>query len=198
MYIRELTGYKSNQYYQTAKDTFDDEKSSQTNPRIGKLIQFQKYMVDNGFKPLGAPGQAGTAFENPSYPWVFKLFSHDPAYLYFIKYAKQHQDNPNIPKFKGNIMKINQNTFVIRMEKLVRGSGPEFDKVISMLSNLSEIYDVHAMPDYHRLYLQQNYPGLYQAVYDLANRSKYFLDLHRGNIMQRENGELVLMDPIMA
>lgn len=200
MYIRELTGYKTNQHYQQAQDTFKGDLNN-TDKRIGSLVNFQKYLMKNGFTPEGS-GQGGAAFTHPTYPWVFKIFTHDPAYLDFFKYAKQHQNNPAIPKLKGNIIKINDNTFVVRMEKLEKIYDKQNLKVIKFFRNISDLEEwTQAEKLYPTMFdeIKQNYPNFYQVIYDMIhNYPHYVLDMHTGNAMTRvSDGTLVVTDPIV-
>jgi len=201
MHIRELTGYKQNDHYKKSQEIFHGDLSG-VNNRISRLIQFQKYMVDNGFNAVGSPGQGGTAFEHPNYPWVFKIFTHDKAYFDYIQYARQHQNNPLIPKFKGNIIKINDNTFVVRIEKLHRISrNDQYNSLVGIISSIGDKSDIEWFMnnDPSRIQtLRHDYPKIFELMVDLMNTyPSHVLDLHRGNIMQRENGDLVVIDPMV-
>ena len=122
MKLNELTGYKSNQLYQDAKNNFKNQPPSDTSMKLDynrydQFIKWNNYMIAHGFKHLGE-GNFASVYEHPSYPWVFKVFKNDSGYMHFFQYAKANQNNPNLPKIKGNFIKINDNTFAIRLEKL--------------------------------------------------------------------------------
>ena len=124
MNLRELTGYKQHPAFQTAKLTFHDKLDPSDDYygakdlRSSQLRAWSRFMRQHGFEQLGSSGAYGGAYSNRDYPWVFKIFTSDPAYLAFFKYAKQHQNNPNLPQIKGNVIKINDDTFAVRIEKL--------------------------------------------------------------------------------
>jgi hypothetical protein len=200
MNIRELTGYKSNPLYQQAKTDFSGDLSM-PNDRINTLVQFQKYLTTLGFQPMmGSPGQGGTAFEHPNYPWVFKVFTHDPGYVDFINFAKQNQSNPHIIKIKGGLLKINPQTFAVRLEKLQKGSGEDFNRMIKILGHINELSDIDFIDDNHPdwiEYLKTNHPAEFKIVHTLATQfPNHTLDLHRGNILMR-GSTIVFSDPLV-
>lgn len=199
MKIRELTGYKSNQMYQQSQDFFGGDLTS-PNTRIKTLINFQKYMMSQGFKSMiGSPGSYAVAFEKDDYPWVFKVFTHDPSYLNYFKFAKQNQSNPHVIKIKGGLFKINENTFVVRLEKLRKGYGYDFNRLIKILNRLYELEDFEYLKnnfpeDFD--YFKQYHSSLFDLVHTLAVKiPDARLDLHRGNVMMRGD-TIVLSDPL--
>ena len=128
MRIEELSGYRDNEYMQGAKDIFkqrpdvvdplDPNKSSLEYAPYYQMGEFGKFLATKGFKQLGAGAFAGV-WEHPSYPWVFKVFKNDEAYKTYFAWCRKKQGNPNVPKIKGGLIKINDETFAIRMEKLL-------------------------------------------------------------------------------
>ena len=195
MKINELTGYKSDPTYQHAKTNFAGDLSS-VNTRTDKLLQFQTYLTNNGFTPLGL-GQAGVAFTHPTYPWVFKIFTHDQGYQRFISYALRHQNNPHIPKLKGNLMRINPTTYVIRIEKLDRCPLQQGTDSMKILSRLGDLEDIQMLTPDEIEILNSETPGMLEIITDLAKEfPTHILDLHRQNILGR-NGTLVLTDPLI-
>lgn len=191
MFIREMTGYKQNPHYQKAANQFATVGGY--NQRIGSLTEFQKYLMSVGFKPLGS-GQGGVVFEKPDYPYAFKIFSDDPAYKDYLLYAIGHQDNIHVPKIKGKMIRINEHTFVARIEKLQNPSGDDFEQVMSEYSSVWE-YDDLLTVKLH--FTKDKFPQLYNLIMDLGKKfPDYILDLHRGNFMMR-SGTIVLIDPLL-
>ena len=129
MKITELTGYRGNAIYRTAKNVFKDkepgERYSPGYSTMNRMRVFTEYLERYGFVRLGH-GTYGTVYEKAGYPWVFKIFKNDPAYLYYVKYSKASQANANVPRIKGHTIAINADTYAVRMEKL---SPPDEDIV---------------------------------------------------------------------
>jgi len=199
MYITELTGYKDNPYYKTAQDIFkNSDNLKQFDFREQALKKFMNHLSENGFKQLGDFGQGGVVFEHPSYSWVFKLFTHDPEYLRYLNYALAHQNNPHVPKIKGKMIKINNETFVVRMEKLYRSSREETHTLATKLRSINDIefFNSPFMQEEIKL-LKTDYPGIYKIITDLlhTNPDSQF-DFHSENIMERKDGTIVIIDPL--
>ena len=204
MKLNELTGYKSNQLYQDAKNNFKNQPPSDTSMKLDynrydQFIKWNNYMKAHGFKHLGE-GNFASVYEHPSYPWVFKVFKNDSGYMHFFQYAKANQNNPNLPKIKGNFIKINDNTFAIRLKKLKPISNTFFIhnmaepiSIIRLLKNRN-INDLDQDYQHTLLKLQKNFPGIFQIIHDMV-KSKYLLDISSRNMMMRNNTP-VITDPI--
>jgi hypothetical protein len=107
-----------------------------------------------------------------------------------------------MPKFKGNIMKINDKTFVVRIEKLYRlERNDENNSMLGITASIQGQDDIefYAQHEPSRLeMLKNNYPDMYSLMIDLLHKfPNHTLDMHRGNIMQRENGDIVVIDPLV-
>jgi len=210
MYISELTGYKNNPIYQKARSTYDLDYSQyddlMTGPRLLKQsnlrklanLEFAHYLRKEGFKPLAKPGQGGLAFVKPGYEWVFKIFTHDPAYMNYIKYARANQRNPHVPKFKGSIMKINDQTFAIRMEHLEPGKSNAHKAVVNELKNISFLRTyVQKSKEDAFPFTKKHFKGIHKIVDDLFHiMPNMKLDITPENIMERTDGTLVVTDPV--
>jgi hypothetical protein len=200
MRIRELTGYKSNILYQKAKEIFSP---SQKDVKLDiQFDQWTEIMSQNGFTHLGS-GSFGSVYEKDGYPWVFKIFKADPAYLKFFKFARRNQNNPNLPKIKGGLIQINNETFAVRIEKLREITRNEFLKVDEIVNTFIDIIADERTPDElepdEYTMFKQHY-NLYEIVYALWNSDTFkhtILDIHGGNIMMRGNTP-VLSDPVIS
>ena len=201
MNLRELTGYKQHPAYQTAQATFsdkidrDDDFYGSQDLRAKQLRGWTRFMKENGFEHLGS-GAYGGAYEKPGYPWVFKVFTSDPAYLAFFKYVRQNQNNPNLPKTKGNVIKINDDTFAVRIEKL-QPIGRELFLDVQYYINLmlrEENIDPESYGATELAKAKAAYPGIYEIVVAL-NSMPFQTDLHQENIMARGNVP-VIVDPV--
>jgi hypothetical protein len=158
-----------------------------------------------GFKHLGT-GSYGSAYEHPSYPWIYKVFKHDDAYLQFYKYFKKHQNNPNLPKRLGPIIKIGPDSYAVKLEKLRPISPGEWNIVDKILETFQEYFiSLNYDPDYEMTSdvkrMMQQYPGMYEIAnalfYSNVFSSNAYPDLHSGNVMMRGNVP-VIIDPLVA
>jgi hypothetical protein len=115
MKIYELTGIKSNPAFKAAQDLNvnqddDNQETMRTNLR--------SKLANQGWEPAGS-GMSAEVFLNPSYDYALKIFSSsDRKWMAFFKYAKQNQDNPHVPKVKGNLVKLSPTAYAARIEKL--------------------------------------------------------------------------------
>jgi hypothetical protein len=223
MRIEELSGYRDNEYMQGAKDIFkqrpadnpatgdddiigklDPNKSSLEYAPYYQMMQFNKFLTAKGFRQLGSGAYAGV-WEHPNHPWVFKVFKNDEAYMTYYKWCRSHQNNPNVPKIKGGVIKINDETYAIRMEKLSpidKDVYNDVDRAVGAFEwyvrGIKKGWDEETM-ERVRAELEEYreaYPGIYEIM-AMIFKSGYRLDLHFNNIMQR--GDIpVITDPIVG
>lgn len=81
------------------------------------ITKFVNFLKERGFQTLGA-GASATVFTHPKLDYVIKMFRDDPGYLNFINYCQNRRNISCIPKFRGKVMKIQDQTYAIRMERL--------------------------------------------------------------------------------
>ena len=197
MKLSELTGYKSNPVYQDIRQNFaglTSQTPSKTRLRI--LEEFERKLIEHGFKSHGM-GAYGIVFSQADYPWVFKIFSNDPGYLSFLRYAKRKQDNPYIPKIKGHWREIVPGTFVVRLEKLTpikRKDYADFiERVVFLTSHADIVQNRKEMQEVERMF-----PGIVHTLDDIIQLpGRHEFDLHSGNFMLR-GGQLVIADPLVS
>ena len=194
--LDELTHYKNLPAYKTAQDTFAGVGRS---GHYDAMKKFNEFMSEHGFKKMGE-GAFGAVYEKDGYPWVFKLFHGDPAYLDFLRYAIAHQHNPHVPKFKGKPFKIDDKTYAIRMEKLYEWTS-YFDLMGHTKSLMHAVYSWRppVSPEQEEVFKSRGAAGLIPVLNDLAQMcsgKNYRLDLHHGNIMRRGN-TMVIVDPLV-
>ena len=176
-----------------------------TRPGQGKA----EYMLEKaGYEKLGY-GVSGVVYAKPGEDHVLKLFrSWDKSYKLFVNFTLQH---PNIhyPKFKGKMMKITDEYYAIRMEKLTPITH-DYDRLMvrtmkdyitqRIADNFREI-DLDNAPwwvrDMEKLETKQ--PGITEVCEELAkfiNETQAGLDLQPANVMLRGN-TLVITDPVV-
>lgn len=191
--LDELTHYKKLPAYHRARSDFADTTTFMAADE-GKA-KFDKFMQDNGFKQLGS-GAFANVYERPGYPWVFKIFSKDPAYLAWLEYVAAHQNNEHVPKLRGKPFKINNDTFAIRMEKLTDLPGNWRQNVF-----LDAIVGgVPLRKHVTTTLIDAGHPDLLEvlsAINDIAYvKRTHTADLHAYNVMMRGNTP-VITDPLV-
>ena len=151
----------------------------------------REMLAKYGFEEIGSGG-FGYVFANEKYPYVLKLFFRDSAYLKWFNFCRENQDNPYVPQIKGKYMRVvpNEEVYAVRMERL---KPTEFfipyQKLERQIGKRYEILYGGGELDSDDPYLDSIVTFLYEGV-------NFMLDLHRNNVMQRENGQLVIIDPV--
>lgn len=123
-----------------------------------------------GFKLLGA-GKYASVYGNDKYPYVIKVFMRDTAYLKWLAFAKQNQNNPWVPKIRGKVVRIGPTFMAVRLERLETGGKS------------SDLYDADARGEHDAV-----------TVANFLESNAKLLDLHDGNVMKRGN-QTVIVDP---
>lgn len=125
-------------------------------------------MAKFGFKTLGT-GKYAAVFGNDKYPYVIKVFMRDTAYLKWLAFAKQHQNNPWVPKIRGKVVRIGPTFMAVRLEKLDPGGKS------------SDLYDADARGEHDAV-----------TVANFLESNAKLLDLHDGNVMKRGNQTVIV------
>lgn len=189
---------------------------------LDKLIQ--AFVEQTGYKELGS-GKAAFVFKHPTKNEVIKFWVADKAYESFVNYAMANQNDPFMPKFLSGIKTIRAfhtrhgatpaDIKYVRMEML--NPCKKFDwmgKVIGPDSFLfkakhwacsvgdpnrdAELIrgaygpDATEMPDSVKPFLQ----SLERVVKAVKTGDNINVDMHSKNIMQRPDGQVVIIDPV--
>lgn len=149
----------------------------QWNPTIISL------MAEHGFTLLGQ-GKYATVFNNPTSSYVIKVFLKDTAYLTWLKFCFENPRNPFVPQIRGKVVKLTPIFMAVRLEKLLP----------------YKYTDQH--PNDFNIWGEQppcqcahcNNPDV-QNVQKFLDQHSKLLDIHPGNVMQRSNGHIVIIDP---
>lgn len=164
---------------------------------ISNLAELEELMQSLGFQVLDG-GEYSLVFTREGMDQVVKVYN-DACYDSFIKFCKEHPNNPYLPKFRGNGVRINSKARMIRIERLTPlprqasgASGPEF-------AQLQLLYNISKNPNPEDL-----------AMWDLDDEKKAIidtfaalrayisdgcrLDIHDANIMMRGKTP-VIIDP---
>jgi hypothetical protein len=116
----------------------------------------------------------------------------------YVKYSMKHKDNLNVTRFKGNLIRIIDEVYAIRIEKLTPCTTADEQTRLFLLMdtyNPHHYSDIKRTSDADRAWLRENYPGIYEIVEHYANNNLYTLDLHLNNVMRR-GSTIVLVDAI--
>jgi hypothetical protein len=202
------------------KDIITEQQIVQeiSRPHWAKVVQF---LTSRGYDKLGSGLYAHVMGKGAS-PHVLKLFSStDQGYLSYVAMAMTYP-NKHFPKFKGKLMKITNDYYAVRMEMLY----PIDNQTLAKEYGFNEIYDfLEVLKELIRAGQNQDYPlsefpehfyktayydyeegqierfmtihkELAEACFRIGLYAKGHVDLHWGNIMEREDGTLVITDPL--
>ena len=157
-----------------------------------------------GWRRAGS-GAFSDVFQNPAKSYVLKVNRDpDPAYQKFVNLAKKF---PNKHFAKISDQKVityqKEKFYIYAIEKLFKANNVIFlvllaDRVIFYWKKISKNRTLKSL-DFDQA--QQDYlkshPSFYKALLILgkADPTGRFLDIHAGNIMQRKDGTVVIIDP---
>ena len=174
--------------------------------KISKLNEdefVRKMCKEKKARKIGS-GCFGTVYGSRSLKTVFKTGDVDDndGYLAFIEHALKHQSNPWFPKIKN--VTIYRSTkeefhsyFVIEMERLNElKRADEGSDVVELLDAMIDSDKVIA-----KLFARSMGKVALQHITTLGKVMRILFDrhchdLHSGNIMKRDNGQIVVTDPV--
>jgi hypothetical protein len=196
-------------------DLFDTVTNFLLNPKYRDttwhelMVLFRK----SGGSIIGS-GKNSMVLEHPNWPYVLKLYPSDNFYTRFVRFAYKIR-HKSFPKFYGppkavvpfyKRHKSEAVLYVVLMEELKEIPSSLF-KTINDWYKIGISY-VHAVKmgmanngNYEdiKTIIKQN-PELYSLFEGLylitVNKLDGAIDMHRDNVMQRDNGELVMVDPL--
>ncbi len=192
-------------------------------PQKRTLGDLYNRFIQKGGSIIGA-GAFGRVLTHPSWDYVLKVFdASDECYLRFIRYAMNNPKIPCLPKVIGKPQRILGNfqrdvtdeyIAFVRLERLYPLT-PENEKIV-MDNRLRNAFREYAYVKKAGMELSEEeepeawhvinktgeqFPhaeSLINVLKELVVDPKYkncIIDVHDENVMQRENGELVLTDP---
>jgi len=197
------------------KEEFEKSSDVVSNPENNErtlndiLVDFEK----SGGKVLGV-GSYGKVLYHPKWKFVLKIFANDNAYLSFVRFVIKNP-RTSFPKFYDKPRRIIPNykrgknepyLYVVKTELLNDITTEEFKDI--------DFYKYYGHSDfsqpYHQSYvwlqtkkkideINKKYPSIKTFIndYNFLEQSdvKGAPDFHQRNIMKRDNGEFVLIDP---
>lgn len=201
-------------------EQFDKVTDFLLNPehRDKTFKELEQEFLSSGGRFLGG-GQFGLVYEHPSWPYVIKIFPHDDCYIRFVRMAYRHIHS-SFPKFYGLPQQIvpffrrdasRRRMYVVRTEKLYPVKNRAMLKLAVDNADAAQWYfdvEKHKAHDNFDQYSQRQYDH-YVDIFEQYPQLKPLLegwgkinilrcaaDLKEDNIMQRQNGELVWVDPV--
>lgn len=163
-------------------------------------------MRERGFKHVGS-GMGSMVYQKPGSNEVLKLFTTSSSYTNFLNIIANNP-NKHFPKIIGH-EKLSQykGWHIIKMETLQKLSKIEYEDKYNWLiravyyyrrGSWNENLDQKAIKTYESNMNQ--YPSLTKACQILGENTKikkWVLDISFSNVMQRNNGDVVITDPFV-
>lgn len=183
--------------------------------------EIEQLLLQNGFRILGV-GSSAKVFEHPSKDYVYKIFDNDKAYSSYISYCLNNRNNPHIPniikqpkEFKKFFKhKDQENSFtVLRIEKLNDLQGDvrdfynvrlQYNIIMYLKFGANQIFRDHydttkayrGINQYINAYPQFQFKEVFDTLIDIYKSIGFFADISPSNFMQRDDGTIVIIDPV--
>lgn len=135
-----------------------------------------------GFSIAGM-GTFAKVYTHPSYSYAVKVYMTDTGYEKWLHFCRANQDNPYVPKVRGQVFTTKNKRFhIVRVEKLEKISDNQFrifaDNYIKWNNGDINAVDVEL-----------------DRALKFIKKIKSLPDFHQGNLMQRpSNGQIVIID----
>ena len=186
----------------------DQMKGVEPNKRRSKFRSPVRIILNKYGWKLAGKGYFGSVFIHPDYEYALKVFAEDSGYMKWLKFSKENQDNPYVPKLKGKVIKITDGIYAARIEKLSDNRGKLFRHPVVMAAiKLNQIIQNDYRRGKQKKDVQEDFweilpQSIWEDGYDIEEILDFFfthandIDLHLGNWMYREEtGEPVIIDP---
>ena len=189
----EITQFRQEYKSRFGQETNPRELAVRTHSKRDDLTYIKnvpdKLLRKYGFERTGQ-GHAAVVYTHPEYPYVLKLFQKDDGYITWYNFCKKNQDNPYIPKFRGNLVKITPGWYAARIEKLQPANIEQFSKIQPYIDKEMSIQALD-QPEELKPYIKKIRDFLYRE-----DRLGLVIDLPVDNIMMRSN-QIVIIDPLV-
>jgi hypothetical protein len=161
-----------------------------TSRPIETVEQLEDYMETLGFSMLSG-GEFSLVFENPRVNEVVKVYN-DECYDRFISFCKAHRNNPCLPRFRGNGVRLNEKARMIRIERLSETTSEE-----QRAAGLHTLVSIASKPqaDFEQWDFSPEQQLFLDTLQELhSQKGGCWVDLNSGNIMKRGD-QFVIVDP---
>ncbi len=168
-------------------------------------------------------GMFSRVITRPDLNYVYKVFDNDSAYMSFINYTISHPNkhfpkclkNPKqMSKFLKSYYNGNSKFVVIKIEKLKPLSDDNIQHFNMMFQNnvkkfvdygpeaifvdhLDQSKGYRGINDYLKNYDQQ-IQDIFHLLAKIYKDLPFKLDIHANNFMERDDGTIVIIDPVMV
>jgi hypothetical protein len=173
----------SRDFNDPAIDQRVQQQAARKNPKWKKSLT--ALMTKHGFSLIGA-GINGAVFQNAAYPFVLKVYRNDRTYDEWLHFARTNRANSLVPRIKGQPRRLNGIFSVVRLELLQSCNVALANKLVDEIQE--------DMVSYERVADSEN-PDR-RAVANFLRDWEPAFDLSAHNVMQRPNGEMVIVDPL--
>jgi hypothetical protein len=202
MKLFEIIGLKNPSEIKDFKNTFVDPKintqvqtqAARKNPKWKKSLKdsMKKY----GFELIGA-GINGAVFKNPNYPFVLKIYRTDQGFDEWLYFCRTNKDNPYLPKIKGQPIVINKIFTAVRLEPLKELLASDIYEAYIFLNKLEKLEKLESSALKNKKEIIEKSDNYYLVkIIKFLQNFEPFRDLSDHNLMRRENGDFVIIDPI--
>lgn len=162
------------------------------------IDQAQEILKKAGYHEIGS-GFESLVFQRPGDKYVLKLIdSGATSYFDFINLAKSSK-NPHFPVFKGNLMKVTDNYYAIRMEPLSVFTDSKVANLIERYTMKLSKSSSNELSSVEMDELEKSQPEIKDACYlvaKLISEKGYHSDMMTNNFMLRGN-TIVFIDPVI-
>lgn len=159
---------------------------------------WEKMLSNYGFTAIGR-GIRGQVYSNPKFNYILKVFKKtDKAYQDWYKVCNnQLKGNPYVPVFRGGIVQLTPDVLAVRIETLQPATNDQINLTRKIAGMLSDENQKNWISSNFASTLDDDLIELISWLELLVSpKYNYELDLHKGNVMSRQSGQLVFIDPI--
>jgi hypothetical protein len=163
-------------------------------------------------------GDFSSVYENPSKSYVIKINNRqDPGFAGFVQLTKKYP-NIHFPQITSSKMFSykNKKLYVYLIEKLYHiQMTPKNERIVELIDDIASYVRLSInkrewlentllgmsvekwLTKTRNLQIFRNDPSLFDAAYTIGMYGKGALDLKSSNIMQRKDGTIVIVDPLV-
>ena len=153
-----------------------------------------EFMNKHGFKNVGS-GVYASVFVSDNYPFALKVFKKESGYITWLKFCKANQNNPFIPKIRGNLVKIHDKIYAVRMEILKPIKLREMPELI-IGNELNSLFYKHYLTQKSKIkHLEPTGNKHIDSIVDVFRQNVGMIDMHTDNMMKRDDDQIVIIDP---
>lgn len=148
--------------------------------------------ISNGFRMIGF-GMHSHVYTKDNYPYVIKVFKRDVMYMRWLQFVMANQNNPYLPKVRGKVVRLTNDIYAIRLEKLVPFKRAAQSRTNIDLVNMISTWQLSQYQPYESQGIDKDL----MQVYEFLKRYRVHYDTGADNVMLRQStNHIVLIDPL--